>query len=160
MIPITKIRTFISVFITLTDPITEYTFPKTWVAEEGTYRFEIWMINETWGCDVAYPQDDKFIFDVEIGDYIDLGITINNVLGTSPYMKGDDLFVEGQVTNYGTIDAIDVPLKFQIKEQITSTLATDFVEGLWYDPDTYDVYSDDTYDEPQGLFDFMEKGDI
>ena len=124
----------------------EFCFPQTWFAEEGEYQFQIWMINETWGCDVEYPQADKFIFNVTVGDFVDLAVIDNDYFGGPDFMMGDDLLVESSVTNLGTIDAIDVPLTFSIKSQIETTLFMDFVEGGHYDPDDYDPYSDDAWD--------------
>jgi PKD repeat protein len=55
--------------VALVDIFTKYTFPgQPWVADEdGTYLFRIWMLSETVGCDVKYPQCDPFEFEVEIG---------------------------------------------------------------------------------------------
>jgi hypothetical protein len=67
-------------------------------------------------------------------------------------MMGDDLLVEGDVTNYGTIDAIDVPFTMSIKEQITTVHLMDYVEGTYYDPEEYDPYADEVFEDPEGLW--------
>jgi hypothetical protein len=131
--------------ICLTDTYTNYTFPKTWNAEDGTYLFEIWMINETWGCDVMYPQAHKFNFTVEVGCFVDLSI-ISNIPNGVLFNEGDDLVVESCITNLGTCDATDVPLKFTIEQTVTEK-TTDYVEGGFYDVEGqkggYDPYGED-----------------
>jgi hypothetical protein len=144
---------------TIDSPPQEYCFPKSWIAEEGSYLFEIWMLSETGGCDVIYDQPNKFPFRVEVGDYIDLSIIKNLILGGTilpppafgpRYDPGDNLHVEAEVTNEGTINAVDVPLTMSIYPVIDEYIIVDYVEGANYivdGPDKWDPYADEAFEE-------------
>lgn len=128
--------------VLIDDDTVSYTFPSEWCPEAGTYIVRVWLLDETGGeCEVLNTQADPFIFDVEIGDVMDVAVIYNDYLGTSPFALDDDLLVDAQVTNEGTLDAINLPVTFSIKEQIITTHLDDFVEG---DP-AYDPYSDDAF---------------
>jgi hypothetical protein len=110
-------------------------FPETWCPEEGEYLIRIWLLSETRQCEVLNPQDNPFEFIVEIGDVVDLNMTYNCIISpsTQPFLMGDDLIVEGTVCNDGTVDAFDVPITFQIKEQITDIAFTELFESGPYE---------------------------
>lgn len=130
--------------ITVCDLPVVYTFPTTWHAEEGTYHFEIWMLDDTLGpdpCDVEYPQSNKYMFDCEIGDFVDLEVLSNSYIGGPAFDMGDDLIVSTSITNHGTVDALNVPVTFSVKPQLKTTHVMDYVEGTYY-PVTYNPYSD------------------
>jgi hypothetical protein len=121
-----------------------YTFPTTWQAEEGTYHFEMWMLDDTLppgSCMVEYPQAFKYMFDVEIGNFIDLEVLTNSFIGGPAFDMGDDLIVSTSVTNHGTVDAINVPVTFEVKQQVKTINLMDFVEGVDY-PLDFDPYAD------------------
>jgi len=111
----------------------EYTFefPDTWCPDEGNYTIRIWLLSETPECEVCYPQADPFLFDITIGDVTDIAVTANCIVAPSvkPYDMGDDLIVEGTVENMGTMDAIDLPVTFSIKEQVEEVILNDYIES-------------------------------
>jgi len=127
-----------------------YEFPETWCPDEGNYTIRIWMLSETTECEVCYPQNDPYMFNVTIGDVMDIAVTHNQILHPlgSTFTCEEDLLVNGTVCNEGTLDAYDLPVTFSISRQIKQIPFDDLVEGAYY-PDDYVPYS---FENPDNTF--------
>jgi hypothetical protein len=133
------------------DETMKYTFPRPYEFTEGTYLLKFWLLEED-DCHYAAEgssQEARFEFEFEVRDFCELSITNEILDADNLFNVGDDLIVEATVTNDGTICCYDIPVTFEVKEKVVTTLFEDFVEGGWYDlsgQKGYDPYSDEAFE--------------
>jgi len=113
-----------------------YTFPEKWtVTEEGVYHVCAWLeaLDPCHYSVDTYPGWDfsgDLCLDVEIGNILELELDCPaTITPPSPATEGEDVAVETEVCNIGTLDATDVQVQMTVNRGTFAVIGSESFEG-------------------------------
>jgi hypothetical protein len=114
-------------------PYEWYCFPDLWtVTEEGQYKVCAWLE----ALDPCHYSMDTYGFEGDLCEFVDIGDILEleldcpvTITPPSPAWEGDDVLVDSQVCNIGTLDATDVQVQMTVNRGTFAVIGTESFEG-------------------------------